>query len=234
MISGRVAVQCPRRSTPSRCPSPRCRAGCPAALPAPLVPDAATTTTSARRGPRPTAGARVRVATSGSSRDPRFGSRPGGGPVAGELGELVAARCRLLAAVEPLPRGRVSQAEVRAAVDDHRLGRGLGQRRGDRPRLAVWQRQEDDVVTGERLHGRRLEHPLAQRYQVRLEQPSGWPALLAAVRAPISTPGWPRQQAQQLATGVPAGTGDRDGPPAHAHDYTYCTHDYETRVPRRW
>ena len=82
--------------------------------------------------------------------------------------------------------------------------------------LAVRQRQEDDVVAGEDVRRRSARAPARPAAPGAAgATPSGWPALLAPVRAPISTLGVAEQQAQQLAAGVPAGTGDGDGRPAH-------------------
>ena len=95
----------------------------------------------------------------------------------------------MAAAVELLPGGRVGEPEVGAAVDDHHLVAELGR---DRAGLAVRQREEDHVVAGERLGGGLLEDPVGQRDQVRLEAAEAsrrrW---CRAVRAPISTSGWP-------------------------------------------
>ena len=41
---------------------------------------------------------------------------------------------------------------------------------GDRSRLAVGQREEDDVVTGQRLGGGLVQHPVGERHQVGLER----------------------------------------------------------------
>ena len=83
------------------------------------------------------------------------------------------------------------------------------------------QRQEDDVVTGQHVGRGRLEDPLGQRGQVRLEgRRAAGPRCAAAVTAPTSTPRVPEQQPQQLPAGVPAGAGDRDPDLRHLHDYT--------------
>ena len=112
------------------------------------------------------------------------------------------------AAVEPLPGRRVGEPEVGAAVDDH-----------DRARpscaaiaagLAVRQREEDDVVAGERLgvvssstrsaSGTRCGWRRAERL-ARVGR--------AGQRADLDL-GVRQEQAEQLAAGVPAGSGDGD------------------------
>ena len=71
------------------------------------------------------------------------------------------------AAVEPLPLARVVEAEVGAAVDHDGVLAELG---GDRAGLAVREAKEDHVVAGEHVELGRLEHPLGQRHQVRLQR----------------------------------------------------------------
>ena len=86
--------------------------------------------------------------------------------------------------------------------------------------LAVRQREEDDVVTGQRLGVRLLEDPVGQRHQVGLQ---GTEALArvgpGGERADLDV-GMGQQQAQHLAAGVPAGSGDGDTCRGHVHDYT--------------
>ena len=86
--------------------------------------------------------------------------------LAGQLGQAVGPGAGVVAAVELLPGGRVGEPEVGAAVDDQHVVAELG---GERAGLAVRQREEDDVVAGEGLDVGRLEHPVGQRHQVRLE-----------------------------------------------------------------
>ena len=78
------------------------------------------------------------------------------------------------------------------------------------------QGQEDDVVPGEDVDVGRLEHPLGQRDEVRLERAERLPGVAGAGQGADLDLGVPEQQAQQLTTGVPTGSGDRDGLPAHA------------------
>ena len=80
----------------------------------------------------------------------------------------------------------------------------------DRGGLAVRQAEEDHVVAGEDLDGGVVEDPVGERQQVRLERAEA----LAGVgpggeRADLDL-GVPEQQAQHLAPGVPAGSGDGD------------------------
>ena len=123
----------------------------------------------------------------------------------------------MLAAVELLPQGGVGEPEVGAAVDDHDVVAELA---GDLAGLAVRQRQEDDVVAGERLEVGRLEDPVGQRHQVRLEAAERLAGVRGAGQGADLDVGVAEQEAQQLATGVPAGSGDRDTCPRHVHDYT--------------
>ena len=87
--------------------------------------------------------------------------------------------------------------------------------------LAVRQREEDHVVAGQgferwspRAPGRRAAPGAAGAHR------AADPRWTPPVSAPISTSGWAEQQAQQLASGVPAGSGDSDALPRHVHDYT--------------
>ena len=83
------------------------------------------------------------------------------------------------------------------------------------------QGEEHDVVTGEHLGGGGLEDPLGQRRQVGLQDTQRLPRVGATGEGADLDPGMPEEQAQQLAAGVPTGSGDRDSRPAHLHDYTY-------------
>ena len=94
---------------------------------------------------------------------------PGGAaqpvPGAGQLGQSVRPAARVRRSVVPLPRRRVGEPEVGAAVDDHDVGVQLfGERRG----VAVRQRQEHHVVPGENIGVGGLEHATAQRQQMRV------------------------------------------------------------------
>ena len=144
-----------------------------AALPAPLVPDAATTTTSGSTRPA------ARAGTSDERRDGRVAARDGhprgaaqGVAGTGQLGEAVRPGAGVLGPVEPHPGLGVGQPEVRAAVDDEHV---VPERLGDGGRGAVRQGQEDDVVTGQHVGGGRLQDPLGQRGQVGLQDAEGLP-----------------------------------------------------------
>ena len=72
------------------------------------------------------------------------------------------------------------------------------------------QREEDDVVAGERLEVGLLEHPVGERHQVRLQRAERLAGVgRAGERADLDL-GVTEQEAQQLASGVPAGSGDGD------------------------
>ena len=159
-----------------------------AALPAPLVPDAATTTTSGSTRPA------ARAGTSDKRRDGRVAARDGdplgaaqGVAGAGQLGEAVRPGAGVLGPVEPQPGLGVGEPEVRTAVDDEHV---VAERLGDGGRRTVRKGEEDDVVTGQHVGGRRLQDPLGQRGQVGLEDPERPPPRWTRpVRAPISTSG---------------------------------------------
>ena len=109
----------------------------------------------------------------GEGRDGRVaaGHRDPGGAgqraaLARQLGQAVGPGAGVAAAVEPLPRRRVGQPVVGAAVDDHDLLPQLGR---DRAGLAVREGEEDHVVAGQRRGAGLLEHPVGQRDQVRLQ-----------------------------------------------------------------
>ena len=97
----------------------------------------------------------------------------------------------MLAAVERLPRPRVVQPEVGAAVDRRRRRRRQLPRRsapdwpcGSARKTTSWPASVSTVVS--------LEHPVGQRDQVRLERAERLARRSSRpVRAPISTAGWP-------------------------------------------
>ena len=151
--------------------------------------------------------------------------------LAGQLGQAVGPGPGVAAAVEPLPGRRVGEPVVGAAVDHHDLLPQLGR---DRAGLAVRERQEDDVVPGQGLGVGLLEHPVGERDQVRLEAPSGSPALLPAGQRADLDLGVREQQAQQLTTGVPAGSGDGDlrDSCCMTIQMTVCASESSPRSPR--
>ena len=103
---------------------------------------------------------------------------------------------------------------------------------GERAGLAVREAEEDDVVAGEGLGVGRLEHPVGQRHQVRLEGAEGLAGVGAAGQRADLDLGMAEQQAQHLAAGVPTGSGDGDPLPRHVHDYTDAPYVHVQRVSR--
>jgi hypothetical protein len=85
----------------------------------------------------------------------------------------------------------------------------------------VRQGEEDDVVALEDLRRRGLEDPLGERDEVGLERPEELAGVAVGGQRPDLDRGVAEQQAQQLAAGVPTGSGDRDPHLRHPHDYTY-------------
>ena len=179
------------------------------ALPAPLVPEAATTTrSSACTSPAATAGREDeggdrRVAAGYGDPARSFELRT----LAGQLGQAVGPRPRVVGAVELLPGLGVGQPEVGAAVDDHGV---VAELLGDRTGLAVRQGEEDDVVAGEGLGAGLLEHPVGQRHQVRLQHAEALARVGPAGEGADLDVGVAEQQAEDLAPGVPTGSGDGD------------------------
>ena len=83
-----------------------------------------------------------------------------------QLGEAVGPGAGVLGPVEPRPGLGVGEPEVRTAVDDEHV---VAERLGDGGRRTVRKGEEDDVVTGQHVGGRRLEDPLGERGQVGLQ-----------------------------------------------------------------
>ena len=110
------------------------------------------------------------------------------------------------AAVELFPRNGIGEPMVGAAVDDQDVGAQLS---GQLVRLTVRQGEEDGVVPGEGLRGRRLDQPVGQRQQMRLMQTQ--PLTGAAVRRQGADGdlGVAQEQAQHLTAGIATGTGHR-------------------------
>jgi hypothetical protein len=112
------------------------------------------------------------------------------------------------AAVVELPCPRLLEPEVGAEVDDRLVRRQPGDQRG---RLAVRQRQEDHVGTGQRLDGRlvrRTEDLTGQLGQLRMQ---------VGDRPARRRPGQhradlerrvPQEEPEQLPAGVPARADD--------------------------
>ena len=140
-------------------------------LPAPDVPQAATTTTSVGStspAARPGASARVH-GRRGSSRGRRSAALREHFPLlpAGrhELGQPVGPGAGVLGAVEVAPGSGVGQPEVRAAVDHQDV---VGQLGGERAGRAVRQGEDDDVVTGQRVRRVVSRIAVGERRQVRV------------------------------------------------------------------
>ena len=72
------------------------------------------------------------------------------------------------------------------------------------------QGEEDDVVAGEGLGGGLLEHPVGERHEVGLQHTEALAGVGPAGEGADLDVGVGEQQAQDLAPGVPAGSGDGD------------------------
>ena len=107
---------------------------------------------------------------------------------------------------------------VGAEVDDRQVGRQGG---GDGGGLPVRQGEEDQVGLGQRRPGRSAASTRSARLsQVRVEpRRVARPALAWAATGPTLELGVRREQAQQLAARVSAGSGDGDGR-SHAQEHT--------------
>ena len=81
------------------------------------------------------------------------------------------------------------------------------------------QAEEDHVVPGEHVEVGRLEHPVGERHQVRLEAAERLAGVAAAGERPDLHPGVPQEEAEHLTPGVPAGSGHRHTC-RHVHDHT--------------
>ena len=191
----------PITSLPSRCGL--------AALPAPLVPEAATTTTSGVTSPAATAGARARVddrRVAAGYGDPSRAAQHVALARAARAGRR--ARCRRGRRRRTAPTAPASrEPEVGAAVDDQRA------RRRARPPGPPTGRA---AAPGRPRRGRRASPPRS-RSSTRSASGvrCGWsaprvsPALRPGGQGADLDRGVAEQQAQQLAAGVPAGAGDR-------------------------
>ncbi len=113
----------------------------------------------------------------------------------------------MLAAVERLPLPRVGQPEVGPAVDHDGV---LAQRLRDGGRLAVRQAEEDHVVARQGLERGVDQDPVGERQQVRLERAESFAGVGPRGQRADLHLGVAEQQAQDLAPGVPTGSGDGD------------------------
>ena len=73
----------------------------------------------------------------------------------------------------------------------------------------VRQGEEDDVMTGEDLRRRRLQHPVRELDEVRLMLSQGGPGVGRGGHRTHLETSVCQEQAEDLPTGVPAGTGYR-------------------------
>jgi hypothetical protein len=83
----------------------------------------------------------------------------------------------------------------------------------------VREREEDHIVAAEGFDGRLVEHPVGEGHEVRLECTERLARVGGAREGTDLHVGMAEEQAQQLAPGVPTGSGDGD-PGRHVHDYT--------------
>src|SRR5262245_28168555 len=75
-------------------------------------------------------------------------------------------------------------------------------------------------MAGQRLRSGRLQYPLGERRQVRLEGAEALPGVGGTRQRAELDGRVAEQQAEQLATGVPTRSGHCDPLRRHAHDYT--------------
>ena len=123
-----------------------------------------------------------------------------------ELGQAVRPLPRVRRVVVALPVLSAGQPVVRAEVDDRQVRRQLG---GERRGLPVRQGEEHDVGLGQHLDGRRLEGPVGQLRQVRVQISDRLARRAARSDGTQSEVGVGQQKAQQLAARVAAGASDR-------------------------
>ena len=178
-----------------------------APLPAPDVPVAATTTTSSVAD-QPL-GHRRRESQRGCGREAAGNGdpgRPGQHPaLPGELGQPVVPRPCVGRPVEALPVGGVDQPMVGAAVEDDDVFAELG---GQRGRVTVRQREEDDVVPREVRRRRLQQHSVGERHQLGLHGAQRRTGTAACCQRPDLDLRVRAEQSEQLTSDVPTGTGN--------------------------
>jgi len=125
-----------------------------------------------------------------------------------QFGQAVGPGAEVVAAVELGPVGLAREAVVGAAVDDEGAG---GQGRGDLAGLAVRQGEEDDVVTGEILGGRRDEGQVGERTQVGLQRDERLPGVLESGDGGDGELRVRGEQPQELTPGIAACAGYGNG-----------------------
>ena len=127
----------------------------------------------------------------------------------------------MVAAVELLPGGGVGEPEVGAAVDDDG-------RRSPPPAARRSRRTGRAGARGRPRRGRERVSRLvssstrsASGTRCGCRPPSGWPALDAPVRAPISTSGCPSSRRSSSPPAYPLAPATATRLPGHVHDYTH-------------
>ena len=125
-----------------------------------------------------------------------------------QLGHAVGPGAVEVAAVERRPVGRALEAVVGAAVDDERVGVELG---GDRSGCAVRQREEHDVVAGERLGRRLLQREVRVGAQVRLHGDERLAGVRVRRDGAHLEVGMVGEEAQDLPSGIAGRAGNGDG-----------------------
>jgi hypothetical protein len=93
------------------------------------------------------------------------------------------------------------------AVDDHH---GLVQARGQGRRAAVRESEKDGVVTGEGLRRGLQKHAVGKRCQVRVVLAQRGACAVPCRQRSDLDGRVPTEQAEELTSDVPAGTGDRN------------------------
>lgn len=125
-----------------------------------------------------------------------------------QLRQPVGPRTVVLAAVERVPRRRVRQPVVRAAVDDEGVVVELGR---DGPGLPVRQREEHHVVPAQVRRRRLHQRQVCQRPQVRLRRDERLPRVREGRHRPDVELGVGGEHTQELSARVAGGSRHGDG-----------------------